>query len=226
MDYAVVAFLDVLGFAEMVQADSVATKPTRLLTFLEIFEKIRKDHGGAVRMFSDSIVIESDLTLAGVQAVVSLARKLQREFLKHGILVRGGVAFGKHFSDSNTIYSEALVNAYYIESRKARNPRIVVDANLVDFFENHPDITAADREWLKMSLCRDRDGCAFIDYIAVDNLEEVYPQVLNLTVSTSNTTDSVVEKLCWLLDYHSFTCTRASRSDLLIEALELEFSTY
>src|SRR5690606_8800949 len=105
MEYAVVAFMDVLGFEEMVQADSRAPAATRLMTFLQIFQDIRETYGGAVRMFSDSIVIEASLDLEGVKSVISIAGKLQREFLRGGILVRGGVAFGKHFSDANTIYS-------------------------------------------------------------------------------------------------------------------------
>jgi len=226
MEYAVVAFMDVLGFAEMVQADSRAPAATRLMTFLQIFQDIRETYGGAVRMFSDSIVIEASLDLEGVKSVISIAGKLQREFLRGGILVRGGVAFGKHFSDANTIYSEALVNAYYIESKKARNPRIVVDPNLIDFFSNHPTATDADRMWLSDNLCRDRDGFLFIEYIGVQNIEELTPNVAQVIADSAKGNDSIVDKVCWMLDYHSFSCERSGRHDLRIEGNGLKFSAY
>ncbi len=224
MDYAVVAFVDVLGFAEMVQTDSKAPKPKFLNTFLKVLDDIRANHGDAVRMFSDSIVIEAGLELNGVQRVLSVARDLQIEFLGQGVLVRGGVAFGKHYSDVNAIYSEALVNAYYIESRRARNPRIVVDPNLIDYFKHHPGASAEQVDWIAGALCRDRDGCSFIHYIDSESLEELTPKVASVLASTDRRSDSVVEKICWLLDYHSFVCSSVGREDLKLHDARLSFS--
>lgn len=224
MHYAVVAFVDVLGFAQMVQKDSRTDHPHFLPTFLAVFSKIREEFGPAIRMFSDSIVVESDLDIDGVIGIISIAKKLQREFLLRGILVRGGIAFGKHFSDEHTIFSEALINAYHLESQKARNPRIVVDHNLLDFFENFPGLPPAVRVELLAHLCRDRDGMRFIGYIDEDNVESVSPIIEEIVKNNIIGSDSVLEKLCWLLDYHSFVCDRVARAELKLKADMLSFS--
>ena len=56
---------------------------------------------------------------------------IQVQFLKHGLLTRGGIASGSYFVDDMMVWGTALVKAHSLENSIAVYPRIVVDPELI-----------------------------------------------------------------------------------------------
>jgi hypothetical protein len=93
--------------------------------------------------FSDSITISIPLTaenefysaILGINAcLISLCSSMLNA-LGHGHPIRGGVDIGPCITmgSKNEVYGSALESAYYLESKVAQFPRIVVGKSLFDF---------------------------------------------------------------------------------------------
>lgn len=87
-------------------------------------------HPVLVTFFSDSIVISSAsedpaASALVIDLVVRLAIRLWQD---HGLLIRGGVTVGNlcHIVDG-PLFGPAMNRAYHLESKEAKNPRILVD---------------------------------------------------------------------------------------------------
>lgn len=218
MGYSVVAFLDVLGFSAMVERDSTAIEPQYLPMFVEVFGEVAKEarEDISLRMFSDSIVIEACLSPPNVVRILQVVSELQRRFLERHILLRGGIAFGKHFMDDYVTFSQALVAAYGIESRIARFPRVVVGDDLLNYTWHHSDATPELHEKLRELLTIDRDSAAFVNYLSDDFLQVFRSHVEYCIEAEPHPHETVLEKMRWLLDYYNFQANRSERG--LIES--------
>lgn len=218
MDYSVLAFLDVLGFSAMVERDSRSTNPKFLPVFVEIFGEIATEAKGEIslRMFSDSIVIEATLSPNNVIKLIDVVGELQQRFLERHILLRGGVAFGKHFKNDYVTFSQALVSAYSIESRIARFPRVVVSDDLLNYAWHHADTTAQLHDDLRRLLMVDRDNVKFVNYLSEDSLQSHRNHVESCIHAEPHPHETVLEKMQWLLDYYNFQADQAGKN--LIES--------
>jgi hypothetical protein len=206
--YGAVAFIDVLGFSSFVEADARSTEPLRLLKLQSLLAGVKSDAPELdVRAFSDSITISAPLESAAVAKLINATLDLQSRFVAGGVLVRGGVAFGKHYGDETLIYSEALIRAYELERDKARFPRILVADDLLDWYFHNQETEPSGAEAVKVVLIVDRDNLVFIDYLNAAAIE-AHLQVVN-EYNVDNATPSVLEKIQWLCQYHNFAAKRA-----------------
>lgn len=228
MDFSIVAFLDILGFSAMVRADATAAEPVHLPRLKEAMKLIRGKPVAKefeVRAFSDSIVVSGPLGPHQAVNLLETVVLLQRELLARGILVRGGVALGKHHSDDDIIFSEALIAAYILERDEARYPRILVDQrNLLDWLRNHRDITHEDRERLRRMTCRDRDRRIFISYLDAAWLGDHRKIVEDYLGRTNLAQDTILEKARWLVDYHQHIAKREGVSPEIVGAPSWSFT--
>lgn len=62
--------------------------------------------------------------------IINVISLYQFILMDNGILVRGGLSEGLHFSNNIIIFSEGLVKSYDIESKIAIYPRIVIDNDM------------------------------------------------------------------------------------------------
>lgn len=122
-----VAFCDILGFS-----NSVTNEFDSLITgYKEFRDEINKYDFLKVKIsiYSDSIIIVSDNLMHIAEALQILLMTL----LRYNWIVRGGIAYGKHWkeSDNNNLYvvSEALVKAVNIE-KTIKHPIIVVSSEI------------------------------------------------------------------------------------------------
>ena len=134
-DHAYMAFLDILGYRELLDADVRAGTyyfRDRMVRAFRVFESVNATefHYKAI---SDSIYISCGDRDAAPQ-LLSLLSNVFVAFLKEQLLIRGGVSFGQHFENQSITYSPVLTTAYTLESKVAEFPRIVVDANIVEMF--------------------------------------------------------------------------------------------
>ena len=208
-DYGIVAFLDVLGFASFVETDARAPSPQHLDRLISCLAEVRRSTpaGGLdLRSFSDSVVLSGALSLENVADLVTSVVGLQRIFANRAVLVRGAIAFGKHFADRDSIYSEALIRAYTLERDHARFPRVLVDHELLDWFLHHEHLGEPLSSCVCQALLRDRDGRVFIHYLDA-RLIQKHAELLK-TYESNRITASVLEKLQWLAAYHNYVALR------------------
>jgi hypothetical protein len=197
-----VAFLDVLGFKEMVSADIKSDDQSHLAKLFRCHQSaatiFRDDPNCSITQFSDSIVIAKPYDAKHFQEFVNKVAKYQRLLLDEELLCRGGIAVNKHFSNGSFTFSAGLIGAHKVESTMARYPRVVIS----------PDVLALiypDQKRLPPALVREDDGFFFVDYIGL--LRRKRPVKLLASVTSvverllKSDEQSVREKGLWLASY-------------------------
>jgi hypothetical protein len=62
--------------------------------------------------------------------------KLSTDIATDGIFLRGAITYGKIFHTGRILFGSAYQNAFELESKKALNPRIIVDKSVLDFLKD------------------------------------------------------------------------------------------
>jgi hypothetical protein len=137
-DYSYVAFLDILGYKNLLDHDiknGTQVFKGKMIEAFRVLDDVNQAKF-AHKVISDSIFIGcSDRDAA--PELMNVLGKVFVAFLGQGLLIRGGVSYGEHFQNQTITYSPALTKAYLLESSVAEFPRIMVDQNIVDMF---PDL--------------------------------------------------------------------------------------
>ncbi|MED3762886.1 hypothetical protein [Ureibacillus terrenus] len=203
----IVAFLDILGYKNMVLQDSKNSK----LIYLPIIEEmlnslnpILNNRGLEIRQFSDSIVISAKYSIENTLSMLNAVSDVQWYMFKNGILLRGGIALGRHYSNGNIMYSEGLIEAYNLESNYARVPRILVDDNLLELVLGTCENPIEIKEFFKKKLLKDKDSRNFVNYVDMENLEIHEQQLKEMLMKVNLDHPSLIEKYEWLVNYHNF----------------------
>ncbi|CAH0352505.1 hypothetical protein [Aquabacterium sp. CECT 9606] len=197
-----VAFLDLLGFTEMVEADLRGAHQNNLAKLFRCHQSagvvFRDDVNCSIIQFSDSIVISMPYSAEKFEWFVSRVADYQRLLLDEHLLCRGGIAVNKHFSNGSFTFSAGLIEAYKVESRIARYPRVVVSPDVLD-------LIFPDRTDIPKHLVKEDDGLFFVDYIGLTKRRKpvLLTRTLGAVVSnlSLNTSPSVREKGLWLASY-------------------------
>lgn len=180
-DRAVVSYIDVLGFADLIN-ESVAdpSKVTKISSLL-LNMKEELSAGGRIHRdakervvkifasfnFSDLIVRSTKIPDgADISSIIDwelfyLGSK-QFDLAIDGVLVRGGMSLGDLLisREDSIVFGPALVRAYKLESQNAVYPRIVIDRDIITTAEDGGFIA----EWGDY-LGRGEDGAYFLDYL-------------------------------------------------------------
>lgn len=229
---SVVLYIDLLGVKGMTQA----IDPRDAFQAFEGAIKAAFDRSRAlgdvaqIRWFSDSILVAwpllgPDLAEADIVFMIlaEFAMDLQYQlYIEHGIALRGGIARGQSYVAGNVAFGPAIVDAYALESKIAKQPRIAVCRSLVQ------PKTEDDA-----FIVRDEDGIAFLDYLGFQPLvsgrqpEEVLSEHRSLVRKSLDQHPEgtpVHGKYDWISTYHDWICAdtghRYSRhlDDLMIDA--------
>ncbi len=106
--------------------------------------------------FSDSVVVSIDPKgFSSIYYVFRFCANLQFTLLLNGIMIRGGLSYGKIFHRNNVVYGRALIDAYEVEDKKIIFPFIGVDKDFFnqvaeaknfrdDYFELQSEISKKD----------------------------------------------------------------------------------
>jgi hypothetical protein len=144
-DNRLIAYIDFLGFKEIIKE-----KPNFCLTLLKKLKGIKtqairaiendKKNGKQYRyadkqvsIFSDLIVISYPLAAKNLTfdfLCVELALFLQ-PLLAQGVIARGIITQGSLYHKEDIIFGEALIEAYELERKIARYPRIIISDSLI-----------------------------------------------------------------------------------------------
>ena len=188
---AIVTFMDILGFRDLIQrksADEVSqaidlfreNSPQHVDSTLGELEAAGLLDGpheavpGDARViaFSDSIIrVQPAGMESGLFYELLGVLHAQGELVMRGILIRGGVALGEVFVSDDRIFGPAFVEAYEIESKVSIYPRIVVSPRALHGLRDGsvPPGNHHGREWemsyVKGLLMRGDDGLWSIDYL-------------------------------------------------------------
>ncbi len=243
----IVAFIDILGFKEIVKQSEQDTTKIELLysvldflkgwetsdkwdlKFVEIEEDAQKkgvdnfDIRGKTNTtsFSDSIVVSvkvgENVNEMTSTLVVNLAY-IGAILIEKGILFRGGLTIGNILhNDNGTVFGQALIDAYHLETKSAKYPRIVLSDKLIREL-NYPIETKRNRFPYHQYIDRFEDGCIGFHQMnyyqvieswtemtsekMIDSLAKVRKTIIN-GLDNSFENPDVFEKYKWLKEQYN-----------------------
>jgi hypothetical protein len=221
-----VAFADILGFADIVRMSAQDSSPRRHDALVKALASAGFYHPGVnpgddiqFQTFSDSVVMSSAVSIGGLLHILSSMVDLSNRLLGNGLLIRGAITKGALHHDRSIMFGPAFLEAYEIEHKIAKYPRILLSRDVHQDFEKiksslrFPQIRLAE------------DGPPFLDVFAkFAMLNEPEPTIefLNSTEvldaqrcqrAIQNLLDASIyqpshfEKLRWLAIYWNGTVT-------------------
>ena len=197
----IVAFIDLLGFSAMVSHD--CEKPDGEQKYIsklfDIYKRTKEISlglpGMSVTQFSDSVVLSIPYSEDNFTSICKIISDFQYELLKSGILCRGGISYGKHFSTEDFLFSNGLIDAYHIESKLAQNPRVVISKSLIDL------VFGSGNNIESQIIIKENDGLYFLDFLngkTIDENKEALEKVLPHKLSEN---PSIRSKHLWVIGY-------------------------
>jgi hypothetical protein len=169
----VVAFVDVLGFADLVKqsdANQLALASVRnLVTVNKLFEQFVCNFlsFADAAWFSDSLVLSMASPENHVIHLIRETGYLCRYLLLQGFLVRGAITTGSLYHSGRVVVGPALVNAYQLEKTTAVYPRVILDEATMAYWKNEfridEDGSRGAHPQLEPLVKRDRDAQFFLD---------------------------------------------------------------
>jgi hypothetical protein len=165
-DERMVAFVDVLGFAKIVEASETdpdaRIKVSQIIATDQLFERFMKNMYPLVdaTFFSDSFVLSAPA--GNTIYLMREAGYLCRHLLTSGFLFRGAIVAGALHHDNRTIVGPAFVKAYRLERDVALYPRVIVDASALEYWNE--ELTEGSAHPQLASLTKvGPDGQCFLD---------------------------------------------------------------
>lgn len=193
---ALVTFIDILGFRELVTTKSPA-EVRKIIHQVQNFGGRTDDpdqeensdsevNWTRTFAFSDSIIrirpFDSDYHEGALFFEILALVQMQGELADLGVFVRGGLTAGDVYFEKNAIFGPAFIRAYELESQFANVPRIVIDPTVFHELRSNPQLRADHHDladeihYLKRLLSRSDDGIWFIDYLSAIQNELDHPE--------------------------------------------------
>lgn len=182
----IVAFIDVLGFSDLVDSDTTELINRYFDFVLSDFEKAASKNKFNFLLISDSLVIYCNYSVTELNLLIKVLCKLQQKLMEDaGILARGAISFGELFIDKskNVIVGKGLINAFKLEAL-ANFPRIILDRSLITLFWKDTDGALKENEVLNFTppqpYRQDFLYLNYTKYFAISNQTKKYSKVLKL----------------------------------------------
>lgn len=191
-----VAFVDILGFSEIIKQFDRGELPGILKELQDAVEPAAlfmkmPSQGGAMppsapappfwlwkecldtRLFSDCLCAAAPLEYKGYdfftqfQFLYMYLATYQELLMGKGFFTRGAITIGSHYVSNNMIFSGGLVETYTLETKSANFPRIILSEKLKSELSNYKD---TQQEKLNYMLVEDSDGFTFLNHFNTDVL--------------------------------------------------------
>ena len=168
-----VAFLDILGFKNLI--NNPETTCQSILKMYKEFGVMHKTFFNGKRqdiqevtmkVMSDSIClfIEADKPNAFYSLILfCTAFQCDLLMLPQPIFVRGGIALGDMFVENDIIFGSALTQAYLLEEKNAKVPRIIILKETLEYGKKQGDADGAKD--LDILTFRDDDAFYTLNYL-------------------------------------------------------------
>ena len=166
---------------------------------IELFNDLNPANDFQFTQFSDSFVLSCrSFNLNDSMVFMIYLQDLIHLFLTESILLRGGITIGKVVHTENVLMGTGMIRAYELESQFAKYPRIIIDNDLIDYWNGSFDSQDLNFEKV-LEVSKDSDDFYFMDYVSKSNL----PPMLNILLNKSyellkSNVASLVEKGVWL----------------------------
>ncbi|MBC9813366.1 hypothetical protein H9Y05_12885 [Crocinitomicaceae bacterium CZZ-1] len=203
LNYYFVAFLDILGYSSMVKSDLEGPAGEE-----KYFQKLIQLHRETNELkyenldftliqFSDSIIVSAPYNVDAFHSFSKLIAEYQLKLLLNGILIRGGITYGKHFYKEDFLFSSALIDAYGIESKLAKYPRVLISDDLYELLKSQ----SINLEYIACD-----NNYKIIDFLHSTNLGEIDCEKINKLIINleNNKNETVSEKGLWLKEYINY----------------------
>jgi len=194
MENRIVAFMDVLGFSQMIldyendknasiledfkiafqtSLDLLETKLGYTINLVKWKEKLE------YRTFSDCICVSIVSDIEGIYfnnnlnlflSFICMFQSLMLQ-LKRGYLIRGGVSIGSFYADQSMIFSKALIEAYQLESKEAIVPRILISEKIMERVNNETTQITYDTRYSLITNFEDR--LSFVNFLNFELFDAV-----------------------------------------------------
>lgn len=213
-DFYFIAFLDILGFSNMVKSDFESSSKNKiylkkLFNIYNYTSKIQEPNLELnIIQFSDSVVLSVPFSEEAFSQFVSIIAKYQYDLFCEDILCRGGIAYGKHFIQEGFVFSNGLIDAYKIENKVAKYPRIVVSTDLIELIYKNKIIDG------NVPLIKENDDLFFVDFLENRDLIASSENLKKILEMNKYSDVSIKEKHRWLTEYFDF---KASQDNVLIK---------
>jgi len=222
---ALVTFIDILGFRDIVEREN-PDKVQQVLLMLGEFNKDGDIPNQYAFRFSDSVVrvtiIEAHRTLGdAIYYELNDLTLIQAGMItSENILLRGGIAYGDIYVEKNMIFGKGLIRAYDLESSFANYPRIILAPELVQELMLNP-VSIPERhskaeylDYIEPMVAVGDDGVWYVNYINSILTNEDYSEMAlsfpemhrDLIIKDSSglsDLDGRLAKYIWLANYHN-----------------------
>ena len=157
------AFLDILGFKDLIKtieeegdaAEQALKRVKSILNYLHeesvesngqhdlpIYEEkdgvvIERALGDPrISYISDCVIISTEGTFDGFKSLCNKVTKFSTDIACDGIFLRGAITYGKLHHHGPILFGSAYQNAYFLESKKANYPRVIIDDIVFDVLKS------------------------------------------------------------------------------------------
>lgn len=227
-EYRILAFVDILGFKNMIyQSACNLQEQKRISNAMKIIHSYKelndtcfdgmglRPYGVQVTTFSDSAIISYPISFdGGLFHVLMDLIHLQIDLSNLGIFIRGGISIGLAHHDEFNAFGPAMNDAYILESKEAKFPRIILTGQTLNSgvaaSKDHQN--PFDISLLYSIIKQDTDGFYYLDYLR--QFQELdYPEydyyrwlanirahlIFNLNLYHSDS--KIYPKYLWMLNY-------------------------
>lgn len=234
--YGYVAFLDILGFSDLVLQKNTIEEINKMINFVDKYRYLfntSDDLHVKIEFFSDSIVMTIDDTsnkgLEQLFTAIYIATLALYQDI--GLFFRGGITKGFYYHTPSTAFGPGIIKAYQLEN-EARYPRIIIDSEVVDS-SLHSDKPLTDY----LEIEKDNDGKYFYNYF-VDycrrntlvgnkpNVNEVYESYCTerkelINLYKKYIYSKVIDKYIWLVNSYNKTIKKIK---VILDVFSIDYS--
>ncbi|NOZ85912.1 MAG: hypothetical protein GXP49_06550 [Deltaproteobacteria bacterium] len=231
-----VCYADILGFSQVSKEALNANKGNLFLSKLrkalsKAYTRLRnnakglgKDKFYSVKVFTDNIVVGYPISLEDFRAgeaelcdIFSTFSEFQLSLALEGFLLRGSIAFGKHYMDNDIVFGDALLEAV-AQDKQGGAPCISLARSAVKLLRHHLG-SYGETNWTPQhqDLLKDADGIIFLNYLEEAFVAfpdggiffeyiEGHRDIIVAGLKKFRGNPGVRSKYEWAARYHNFVC--------------------
>lgn len=128
-----IAYLDVMGFKELVFSGSVKNLDSYFSKITDELDSIKNENPKIQSLLiSDSIILIAPEGLRSLKQLISTIRRIQSALIWRKILLRGAISHGEVYynEEKNVIVGKGYIKAYLLE-QEAKFPRVILDPSII-----------------------------------------------------------------------------------------------
>lgn len=192
----IICYFDILGYKQMLQKLGDDIYIHYIDCVMDAIKTVLQFDGFKYHIFSDNIIIfvpikEKHENMIVISECVKCLSLLQRNLIgQYSVFIRGCITIGNIYSGGDFVFGSGLIKAYTLENEVAVYPRIILDKECIELFDNENELLW--EIFRNAYVQKDVDGCFFLNYLfniksSVINMEKGENNFLIDAVDTVDT---------------------------------------